>query len=118
MAIAVRHKFEPLLQSIAFTDSTIVATLRDGRCVSVPMGWSYRLELASPAERANYQISASGRFVHWPDLDEDLSAQGFLTGTPAPRGTVAHRRFVRERRAHARQQKGTRATRRSSKRSA
>ena len=116
MATAVRHKFEPLLESIEVTDSVIKVALRDGRRVSVPLRWSYRLELATPTERANYQVSASGRFVHWPDLDEDLSAQGFLTGTPAPRGTVAHRRFVRERRAHARQQKVTRAPRRSSKR--
>lgn len=34
-----------------------------------------------------------GHGVHWPDLDEDISAEGMLTGTPArpPKGrTRAH----------------------------
>ena len=116
MATAAKQYVGPLIVSIEVTDSAIIAALRDGRCVSMPLHWSYRLELATPAERANCEVSASGIGVHWPDLDEDLSAQGFLTGTPAPRGTVAHRRFVRERRPRARQQKGARATRRSGNR--
>ena len=30
-----------------------------------------------------YEISGDGVGVHWPDVDEDISAQGMLTGIPA-----------------------------------
>ena len=31
----------------------------------------------------NYEIIGDGVGVHWPDVDEDISAQGMLTGVPA-----------------------------------
>lgn len=89
----------PLIRSVEVNDEAIVATLADGRIVSVPLYWSYRLEVATPEQRNNWQLNGRGVGVHWPDVDEDLSAQGFFTGTPAPRGTVAHRRFMRDHRA-------------------
>jgi hypothetical protein len=30
-------------------------------------------------------LIAEGAGVHWPEIDEDLSARGFFVGTPAPR---------------------------------
>ncbi|MEK6410908.1 MAG: DUF2442 domain-containing protein [Acidobacteriota bacterium] len=33
-----------------------------------------------PAERASLQISGAGYGVHWPDLDEDIGAEGLLLG--------------------------------------
>jgi hypothetical protein len=65
------------------TDESITAVLADGRTVSVPLWWSWRLEAATPAERANYEIYEGGAF-HWPDVDEDLSVEGMIFGTPAP----------------------------------
>ena len=44
-----------------------------------------RLRDATPEERANWQISAGGFGIHWPDLDEDLSTEGLLRGAPASR---------------------------------
>lgn len=76
---------EPLIQDLEVTDRAIIVQLVDGRVVSVPLEWSWRLSHATPAERTNFQISSDGAYVHWPDVDEDLSAQGMLTGTPAPR---------------------------------
>jgi hypothetical protein len=35
-----------------------------------------RLAAASDAQRARFELSATG--VHWPELDEDLSLRGFL----------------------------------------
>ena len=99
MSSVARPAYEPRIVSVEVSDEAIVATFTDGRIVSMPLRWSYRLEAATPAERRNYWISGKGYGVHWPDLDEDLSAHGFFTGTPAPRGTVAHRRFVQERKA-------------------
>lgn len=77
------------VESVDITDARITFVLTDGRTVSVPLSWSWRLEEATPAERQNYEISPSGYGVHWPDVDEDLSARGMLRGTPAPRPNTA-----------------------------
>jgi len=70
-------------------EGCITFELMDGRVVSIPLSWSWRLQEATPEERQNFEISPSGYGVHWPDVDEDLSARGALRGTPAPRpGTV------------------------------
>ncbi|MCA9825732.1 MAG: DUF2442 domain-containing protein [Dehalococcoidia bacterium] len=56
----------------------------DGRRLSVPLSWYPRLAQATSAERANWEFSAAGFGIHWPELDEDLSAEGLLRGAPAP----------------------------------
>jgi hypothetical protein len=76
---------EILINDIEVTDETITATLTDGRVISVPLVWSWRLAEATPEQRANYEMIGDGEGVHWPDLDEDISAEGLLFGTPAPR---------------------------------
>lgn len=77
------------VESVDVTDARITFELTDGRSVSVPLSWSWRLQEATPEERQNYEISPSGYGVHWPDVDEDLSARGLLRGTPAPRPSTA-----------------------------
>jgi len=74
-----------LIKDIEVTEETITAYLMDGRTISVPLVWSWRLTEATPAQRANYEIMGDGHGVHWPDVDEDISAEGMLYGTPAPR---------------------------------
>jgi hypothetical protein len=67
------------------TDESIVAELADGRTISVPLAWSWRLEDATPEQRANWRLIGSGEGVHWPDIDEDISVRGMLDGVPATR---------------------------------
>jgi len=67
------------------SDETITAHLVDGRVISVPLAWSWRLSEATTAQRANWQLIGDGHGVHWPDVDEDISAEGMLAGTPARR---------------------------------
>jgi len=74
---------EPRIVAVAVTDDEIRATLADGRTISVPLVWSWRLVGATPQQRQNYEIIGSGQGVHWPDVDEDISAIGMLSGTPA-----------------------------------
>ena len=76
---------EPRIVSVEITDSTLTVALADGRTVSVPLAWSWRLSEASEKQRKNFAIIGSGQGVHWPDIDEDISAAGMLSGTPAPR---------------------------------
>ena len=76
---------EPRIVSVNVTDEAIVAHLADGRIVSVPLEWSWRLMDATPEQRAHWEIIGDGQGVHWPDVDEDISAEGMLRGVPARR---------------------------------
>jgi len=70
---------------VKVTSRFITAHLNDGRTISVPLSWSWRLSEATPAQRRNYEIIGDGIGIHWPDVDEDISVHGMLTGTPAKR---------------------------------
>ena len=65
---------EPRILDVVVTDETITARLADGRTISVPLAWSWRLSDARPEQRDNFEIIGSGQGVHWPDVDEDISA--------------------------------------------
>ncbi len=83
------RKVGVLIQDIRVTEDTITAYLTDGRTISVPLAWSWRLSEATPKQRANFEIIGDGEGVHWPDIDEDISAEGMLYGVPAPRPVPA-----------------------------
>jgi hypothetical protein len=74
---------DPRIQKVRVTKDEIIAHLVDGRVISVPLAWSWRLSEATPAQRANFRLIGTGQGVHWPEVDEDLSVEGFLHGTPA-----------------------------------
>lgn len=76
---------ESRIGRVEVTAETITAHLVDGRVISVPLAWSWRLSDATPAQRANWELIGDGHGVHWPDVDEDISAEGMLTGIPARR---------------------------------
>ncbi len=73
----------PRIMTIQVTDDAITADLADGRTISVPLAWSWRLSEAMPEQRSNFEIIGTGQGVHWPDIDEDISATGMLFGMPA-----------------------------------
>lgn len=83
-------KIETRIKTIEVTDDSIIARLTDGRTISVPLVWSWRLTEATPQQRRNYEIMGDGHGVHWPDIDEDISAEGMLYGIPAPRPRQLH----------------------------
>ena len=77
------------VRDVHFSDDTLSVDLADGRTITVPLVWYPRLLQATPAQRVNWEIVGAGYGIHWPDVDEDLSAEGLLRGYPAPRVTVA-----------------------------
>jgi len=85
---------DPRIQDVRVTKDEIIANLVDGRVISVPLAWSWRLSEATPAQRANLRLIGSGQGVHWPDIDEDISVEGMLHGIPAhrPRSRTAGRK--------------------------
>ncbi len=84
MSIAAKVQ-ETRIKHISISEESIVAELMDGRTISVPLAWSWRLSEATPKQRVNWEIIGDGQGVHWPDIDEDISAEGMLSGCPAPR---------------------------------
>ncbi len=76
------------IKSITINEDTLSAHLYDGRTITVPLAWSWRLSEATQEQRENYEIIGEGLAVHWPEIDEDISAEGMLYGTPAPRPSL------------------------------
>jgi len=74
---------EPRMMAMNVTEDSIIAELEDGRTISVPLAWSWRLSEATPEQRNNFEIIGNGEGAHWPDVDEDISVRGMLSGVPA-----------------------------------
>lgn len=91
---------EARIRDIRVTADTITAYLVDGRVISVPLAWSWRLSEATPAQRANFEIISDGEGVHWPEVDEDISIEGMLHGVPARRPRRVARLGVRRQPRH------------------
>ena len=73
---------EPLVQTVEVSDDTITAHLRDGRAITVPLAWSWRLSDATTEQRQHFEIIGQGQGIHWPEIDEDISVRGMLDGIP------------------------------------
>jgi hypothetical protein len=71
-------EIRPLVIDVTVTESALRATLADGREVSVPLAWFPRLQRASAAQRRNWRLIGAGVGIHWPDVDEDISAASLL----------------------------------------
>ena len=74
----------PLARNVSCTSDELVVSLADGRVLSVPLAWFPRLLDATPDELSHWELLGNGEGIHWPDVDEDLSIEGLLRGTPAP----------------------------------
>ena len=79
---------EPRIADLRITEAEITAYLMDGRTVSVPLAWSWRLCEATPIQRNHWEFIVDGIGIHWPDVDEDISIEGMLYGAPAARPRV------------------------------
>lgn len=64
--------------SVRFDDHTMWVELSNGHTLGVPLAWFPRLLWATPAERAQVELSRVG--LHWEALDEDISVAGLLAG--------------------------------------
>lgn len=80
-----RPESDPRAVAVEITDDVITARLADGRTISVPLAWSWRLADATSAQRARYELLGAGTGIHWPEVDEDISVRGMLDGIPARR---------------------------------
>lgn len=68
---------------VSSTRDTLTVDFDDGRTVSLPLMWFPRLHRATQRQRDNWELIGRGFGVHWPDVDEDLSAKGLALGWPS-----------------------------------
>jgi hypothetical protein len=68
----------PDVTAVRITSQRLTFELEDGRSVSVPLTFYPTLLMATPKERAAYEICHSS--VHWPKLDCDISSACLLRG--------------------------------------
>ncbi|MCT7994825.1 DUF2442 domain-containing protein [Laspinema olomoucense] len=73
------------VKTVEFTEDTFSVELMDGRTITVPLAWYPRLLHATPEQLSQWQISGGGYGIHWEELDEDISTEGLLRGSPASR---------------------------------
>lgn len=71
---------EARAQSVSLTDEALAIDLVDGRTIIVPLVWFPRLWHGTRQERNHFEIFGDGTYIHWPDLDEDLTVAGLLAG--------------------------------------
>lgn len=73
----------PRVKRVRISASTLTVDFEDGRTHRLPLIWYPRLFQATQAQRDNWELIGPGVGVHWPDVDEDLSADGLLAGRPS-----------------------------------
>jgi hypothetical protein len=83
MSTSAVEILEARTQKVEIREDRLVLDLVDGRTLSVPLVWFPRLWHGKEAERKNFEIIGDGAYIHWPDLDEDLSVAGLLAGRRA-----------------------------------
>jgi hypothetical protein len=66
------HEY-PRIVTVDVNDRWITAVFSDGRRISLPLSWSWRLERATPAQRARWELLGGGEGLRWPEIYEDLS---------------------------------------------
>ena len=66
--------------AIAFTETTVNVTTRDGRVIAVPLDWFPWLRDATPEQRADYTLYDS--VVDFNQLDNGFSMEPVLFGNP------------------------------------
>jgi hypothetical protein len=73
------------IENVEVSEKSIKFELSDDREIAIPIWWSWQLEEAEPKTRQNYVLSDDKSRVVWPELNEEISVTGILTGDPAPR---------------------------------
>ena len=68
------------VEKIWLTNDAVWIRASDGREAQEFFADYPRLKYASDEERSNYTWDAYG--IHWPDIDEDLSFEGFFLSKP------------------------------------
>jgi hypothetical protein len=107
MSSSVVEAQEARAQSARLTAEALSVDLVDGRTIIVPLVWFPRLWHGTAQERKHFEIFGDGAYIHWPDLDEDLTVAGLLDGRQSRESPQSLQKWL-----NARKRKQTGAQRR------
>jgi hypothetical protein len=88
----------PAAVDVEVSEDTLTVHLADGRSIAVPVVWYPRLADGTPQERARWKLSGSGRGIHWPELDEDISVEALLSGHRSTEAPASLKKWLSTRR--------------------
>jgi hypothetical protein len=52
--------------------------MNNAQVIQNPIDWFPNLKKGNADQLKNFSIEGNGRWIHWEELDEDLSVEGFL----------------------------------------
>lgn len=90
---------EARAQSVRLDNEALTVDLVDGRTIIVPLVWFPRLWHGTSRERKHYEVVGDGVYIHWPDLDEDLTVAGLLAGRPSGESPQSLKKWLDARKA-------------------
>jgi hypothetical protein len=105
MSSLAAEQTEPRARSVAVTEESLTVDLADGRTIIVPLVWYPRLWHGTQEERSHMEIFGDGTYIHWPDLDEDLTVAGLLAGLVSGESPQSLKRWLEGRAQKTRQPK-------------
>ncbi len=95
MSISTDKRSEVLATNLRFSQESLIVDLADGRSVTLPLSRYPRLVHPTKQERENWEMLFDGEGFRWPDLDEDLSVDGFVKGRPYGEGKRSFERWLK-----------------------
>ena len=85
------------ITTVEITEDELMVEFADGRRISVPLAWYPRLLAGTPEERDSWRLIGQGEGIHWPELDEDISAENLIFGQPSAESQQSLRKWLAER---------------------
>ncbi|MBA4156190.1 MAG: DUF2442 domain-containing protein [Gemmatimonadetes bacterium] len=93
-SFAVAGTVSPAAQQVSVTEDALTVDLADGRTLSGPLACYPRLMHGTLEERSHWRLIGRGEGIHWPDLDEDISVENLLAGSPSGESQRSFRRWL------------------------
>ena len=90
---------EARARKVTLIEEAVTVDLVDGRTIIVPLAWYPRLWHGTSQERNKFEIFGDGAYIHWPDLDEDLTVAGLLAGRRSEESPASLKKWLRARQA-------------------
>ena len=85
--------------AVRVSDDALTVELFDGRTIIVPLAWYPRLWNGTPKEREHVETFTDGAYLHWPELDEDLTVAGLLAGRRSGESSESLKKWLKGREA-------------------
>jgi len=86
-------------KDVEVTRDELKVALGDGRTITAPLAWYPRLLHGSARERASWRLIGGGIGIHWEVLDEDVSIDALLAGSPSGESQPSLERWLARRRS-------------------